>query len=191
MNIENPFKTNESKKIEVTTPKPEDARGIHEVFYKTWLGTYPNKDFNITIDDLKNELGESLTEERITASRKQIEKPLEHKILLVAKNGNEVVGVCLASKHEDRNELEAIYILPEYQRKGVGRQLWDKVYEFFDPNKDIVVRTISYNSKAISFYRGLGFVNQTSNSSIKDVIFKNGKKIPQIEMRMKSNKLSK
>lgn len=190
MNIENPFKTTESKKIEVTIPKPEDARGIHEVFYKAWLDTYPNKDFNVTIDDLKNELSESLTDEMINKSQKQIEKPLEHKIFLVAKKDNEVVGVCLASKHEDRNELEAIYISPEYQRKGVGKQLWNKVYEFFDPTKDIIVRVTSYNMKAISFYQGLGFINQKTNQNIEDFTLKNGKKIPQIEMRIKSDKSS-
>lgn len=32
---------------------PEDYLGLHNVYFLTWLDTYPNKEFNITVDDIK------------------------------------------------------------------------------------------------------------------------------------------
>ena len=51
-----------------------------------------------------------------------------------------IIGFCGLKKHDNYNELSAIYILPDQQRKGVGQKLWEKGREFFTDNKDIIVK---------------------------------------------------
>ena len=41
-------------KIKIEFPKLEDAEAIQNVFYKSWLDTYPNDKVGITIDDVEH-----------------------------------------------------------------------------------------------------------------------------------------
>lgn len=53
----------EQSRVTITTAKPEDARGIVEVLYKTWLDTYPNEEAGITVDDIEDKFSVYFTEE--------------------------------------------------------------------------------------------------------------------------------
>lgn len=51
----------------------------------------------------------------------------ETDILIVSKDiEGRVIGCCFASKQEDRNRIEAIYIQPEYQGTGLAKELYDE-----------------------------------------------------------------
>jgi hypothetical protein len=48
--------------ISISPAMPQDARSIQEIFYKTWLDTYPNQKYGITkedIEDLRKEMKKS------------------------------------------------------------------------------------------------------------------------------------
>ncbi len=64
-----------------------------------------------------------------------------------------------------------LYILPEYQGKGVGKMFWGECVKYFDNNKKIIVQVATYNTGAIKFYEKLGF---------KD----NGKRFSEERLRM-------
>ena len=53
--------------------------------------------------------------------------------------------------------LSAIYVLPEYQGRGVGRQLMEQGMEWLGSNKDIILDVVSYNDKATAIYEKMGF----------------------------------
>jgi ribosomal protein S18 acetylase RimI-like enzyme len=80
--------------------------------------------------------------------------------------------------------------LPEFQGKGVGYSLWERVKEFFDPAKDIYLELATYNDKAKAFYERLGFVDTGRRMTYEWTKMKSGGNIPQMEMKLK-DKLTK
>jgi len=167
---------------------PEDARGIAEVFYKTWLVTYPNKKVGITVDDIEDRFRNSFTEESLAKRAKQIANPAEGKFFFLAKNDDRIVGVCVAVRHPDKNQLQAIYVLPEYQGRGIGRLLWGEAQKYFSADKDTIVQVAIYNTKAIDFYRKLGFAETSKQFQNEHFRMKSGVIIPETEMVIKAKK---
>ncbi len=175
-------------KIKIENAKPEDVRGIAEVFYKTWLATYPNEEYGITVADVEDNYKDSFTAETLEKRRKQILEMPSNTKYVSAKDGDTVVGICRAIKHEDRNQLQAIYVLPEYQGKGIGHALWLEAEKFFDPMKETFVQVATYNKKAIAFYEKLGFKDNGKRFSDERFRFKSGNIIPEMEMSKKISK---
>ena len=147
----------EKKKIEISRAKPEDAREITEVFYKTWLKTYPNEKVGVTVEDVEHVYKDSFKKEALEKRALKIADLKEGEHFFVAKEGDVVIGVCRSIENLQNNQLKSLYVLPEFQGMGVGRLLWERVCENFDPSKDIVVHVADYNERAIEFYKKLGF----------------------------------
>ena len=122
--------------ILVCIATPNDVVGIQEVFYRTWLATYPNEEAGITVDDIEDRYKDRLNEKNISKRKEQIINPLDGQTLFVAKDGERVVGLCRVVKKVDRNQLLAIYVLPEYQSRGIGSKLWEECKKIFDSSKD-------------------------------------------------------
>lgn len=173
--------------IIIQKPTKENVRDIQQVFYETWLVTYPNKEVGITVEDIEEKFKDRLSQEKIQKRTKDILNMPENEIFLIAKDGDAIVGVCKAEKRETENELSAIYVLPSYQGKGVGMMLWEKVKEFFGNEKSIIVHVATYNTQAINFYQRLGFIdtgkrftNEKHKMPISGVI------IPEMELVIKN-----
>jgi hypothetical protein len=178
----------ENYKIEINQAKPEDARGVIQVFYQTWLDTYPNEELSITKEDIEDRFLPRLSEEGVAKMAEKISHPKPDTLFLVVRDGDKIVGVCRVRKGEDQNELEAIYVLPQYQRLGLGHKLWQEVNKFFDPDKDVIVKVATYNQKAISFYSKLGFVDTNKRFAEEKFRLKSGAIIPEMEMIIKRSK---
>jgi ribosomal protein S18 acetylase RimI-like enzyme len=168
--------------VEIMPTKPEDSRGVAEVFHKTWLATYPNEQAGISAEDIEDRFKDAFTEEALTKRSERIAHPAEGTSFFVAKDGEKVVGVCNMARHPDRNQLQAIYVLPEYQGKGVGTLLWEEARKHFDAGKDIVVQVAEYNKKAIDFYERLGFVATGKHFTDEHFKMKSGAMIPETEL---------
>lgn len=169
--------------IDITIATPADVEGMQEVFYRGWLATYPNVEHGITVDDIEDRYKDRLSSEKLAQRREQAANPLEGQTTLVAKKGGKVVGLCRVSKHSDRNQLYAIYILPEYHGQGIGTAMWNAAEQYLDPAKHTVVEVATYNAKAIKFYEGLGFVDTGKRMSDPKFAMKSGAVIPEMEMR--------
>jgi ribosomal protein S18 acetylase RimI-like enzyme len=174
--------------IDIYSAEAGDARQIQEVFYATWLATYPNKEAGITEDDIHDHFRKKLTEERIAELAQHLNFPNTHDMLLAAKEGEKVVGLCRAGDNTieaDYNRLTALYVLPEYQRRGIGTALWESAKQLFDPRKPVRVGVAPYNLKARAFYEKLGFsvVSEvaTFNPNFR---MKSGNMIPSIWMKL-------
>ena len=165
---------------------PEDAREIQHVFYDTWLATYPNKEYGITRDDIEFRHKERLTDETIEKRKKVLAEMPDNELFLTAKSSGKIAGVCYAIKREDKNQLQAIYILPEYQNKGIGKKLWLEALSFFDPAKDTYVEVTTYNQNAIDFYKRLGFVDTGRRFSDERFRMKSGSIMPEMEMVLRA-----
>lgn len=172
--------------IEITKATVEDAEGIMNVLYRTWLDTYPNEEIGITQEDVEYRFNDLPA--RVEKMKERImNTPAKH-VRLVAKDKEMVIGMTLLINDDLYNQLQMIYVLPEYQGKGVGQMLWNKIKGNFDLTKDTIVQVAIYNNKAINFYTKLGFIDTGKRWSDEKWKMKSGAVIPEMEMVIKYDK---
>lgn len=168
--------------IQIVVPKPEDTLGITTVFHKAWLSAYPNKEYGITIDDIEDHFKSAFTPEGQEKRRKHITNPAPNSFRLIAKDGDKVVGTATLLRDEEKNKLSTIYVLPEYQGKGIGKMLWLGLKEKLDNTKKTIVQVAVYNKNAIAFYEKLGFKDNGKRWSDEKFRMKSGSILPEMEM---------
>jgi ribosomal protein S18 acetylase RimI-like enzyme len=181
----------ENLNIEISPFMPEDERGRLNVQHQASLATYPNAELGITKDDIEEWFKDSLTDESIRKEEERIKDlpPNPDQQFLVAKSEGKVVGFCVVDKYTDKNQLNGIYILPEFQGKGLGKELWSRSMEFVDRTKPTVVMVIPYNKQAIGAYERFGFqkTGKKANDS-EGAKLKSGAILPTpIEMVLKAS----
>lgn len=158
---------------------PEDAPGIAHVQHIGWLTAYPNEELGITTKDILVRDMES--ERRINRHRELILARDESTQSWVAVDNENIIGWCVVSKKDERNEVNALYVLPEYHGKGVAHSLLATALQWLDHGKATWLEVVSYNSRAIRFYQKFGFIlgepvpNQRSP-------FPSGRNMPSREM---------
>lgn len=145
--------------ITIKQPEENDIYGIQQVFYKSWLHTYPNKEAGITIEDIEHKFKDAFTEETLQKRKTYLLNLPADVRFSIAKDASQVVGICWQMKKVDANLLQALYVLPQYQGKGIGYRLWQDALSYFGTNKDIIIQVATYNTKAIAFYKKLGFID--------------------------------
>lgn len=176
------------KEIKITLATPEDARAVQDVFYRTWLATYPNEEHGITVDDIEDRYKDKITEEGIKKRAESMANEPEGHTLLLAREGDKVAGLCRVVITDTENRLQAIYVLPEYQGKGIGKKLWEEAKKRFDPAKDTYVAVATYNANAIEFYKKLGFEDTGKRWTDEKFKMKSGASIPEMDMIIKAEK---
>lgn len=141
-------------------------------------------ELGITKEDIELKFSKDNTAE----GRKQIEEwkkrySDDNERRWVAKNENQIVGFCVAGKEKGGNRIYAIYVLPDFQGAGRGKELLQKSLNWLGGEKDVYVNVASYNTKAIKFYKRFGFVKtgRVVHSEGVDSL-PSGKIIPEIEM---------
>jgi ribosomal protein S18 acetylase RimI-like enzyme len=183
MNLDTMSDVNNATPITIAPAVPDDVVGMQEVFYQGWLATYPNAEHGITVDDIEDRYRGRHAEERLAKRREGIINPPAGETTLIAKRDEKVVGVCRVFKHPDRNQLYAIYVLPEYHGQGIGTAMWNAAQQYLDLAKPTIVEVATYNANAITFYEGLGFVDTGKRMSDPKFTMKSGSIIPEMEMR--------
>ncbi|MCF7845599.1 MAG: GNAT family N-acetyltransferase [Candidatus Pacebacteria bacterium] len=171
--------------IKIRKADSGDAYQTTFVLYKTWLDTYPNKEHGVTIDDIEYKFKYFFTEDNLKKRATIIKDYSENEIMLVAEEEGEIIGLVKITKTEDRNEIEAIYVLPGHQRKGVGTMLWNESQKHFNQELETVVNVATYNDKAINFYRNIGFQETGVVWSDEKFRMKSGSIIPQTKLIIK------
>lgn len=168
--------------IQLTSPTEKDVYGIQEVFYQCWLDTYPNKEAGITVEDIKYKFRDAFTEKTLQQRKAYLLDLPANVRFVVAKDEERVTGICWQMKKATVNLLQAIYVLPGYQRKGIGYMLWQDALHYFGSEKDILVQVAVYNIKAIAFYERLGFIPTGNRFTDERHRMKSGTIITDMEM---------
>ncbi len=170
-----------SGSILVDIAKPEDAGQIVQVQRAAWLATYPNPASGITYENIA--AMDFIGPERIASWQEHIATDTDRKFW-VAKDGDRVVGYCVARvASQDRpGRLQAIYLLPEFQGKGIGKLLMQTAIDWLGRSVDITLDVATYNTAAIGFYEKLGFVKTGIESETGPRLSPGGVSIPQTEM---------
>ncbi|MGM0836330.1 MAG: N-acetyltransferase family protein [Bacillota bacterium] len=140
--------------MKIRLAKKGDEASIAKVHVDSWKTTYRG-----IVDD---SYLESLTyDNRQKMWERAIEAGYEKGCLFVAEVDGDIVGFASAGpertkKYEVDGELYAIYILQNYQKKGIGKALFSKVREFIieKGNKSMLLWVLTDNPSR-SFYLSL------------------------------------
>jgi GNAT superfamily N-acetyltransferase len=105
----------------VRAAKPEDAYGISVVRTETWRATYRGILPDGYLDSLR-------AEDRAEQMRQAIADEGREEYFYVAEDEGRIVGFAICGPERDgieeyRGEVYAIYVLPAYQRRGIGHKL--------------------------------------------------------------------
>lgn len=145
----------------VQSQKPEDVAEVSELLTKVWLGTYPNEEYGVTKEWVLERRALMGSPESIAKRKQQVEQNPNNKTSssFVAKDARgKIIGfIHMYINDEGVQNLGAIYVLPEYQGKGVASALMQKLLEWADRTKFIKLGVVKYNERAKAFYRKWGF----------------------------------
>lgn len=157
-----------------------DAEAISLINKATWFETYGNDAYGITREYFDSSPSDHDSKEAFVL-RKWIEIESSPGSYFMAFDNDRAVGYASGKLHSDKsyNEFASIYILSEYQWKGVWRFLSDAVFRFLGNEKDVIVEVVWYNKKAIGFYERLwfSFLQELPEFEIVDGIY-----VPEIRM---------
>lgn len=157
---------------------PSDIDGIFFVSKNTWLNTYKSKEYNIARRDILSKDFDS--EARHLSWLKTIKtNGKKDKYVIVAKSEGEVIGFGVASKDLAVNEISAVYILKKYQGQGIGKKIMKKCLKWLGEDKQVHVKVVVYNQKAINFYKKFNFKVQRK---IEYKVLPSGKELPLFKM---------
>jgi ribosomal protein S18 acetylase RimI-like enzyme len=117
-------------KISIENPSPADAEAIAYLNVNTWKNTY--------IDLLPRGFveGKKVTEKNINAWYHTVTNQNKENIVFIARAENsDILGFVWGGKARDNIqnipvELYAIYVSPEYQRKGIGTALFTHFFDY-------------------------------------------------------------
>jgi ribosomal protein S18 acetylase RimI-like enzyme len=162
---------------------PEDDDGIRYVQHQTWLATYPNEELGITREAINARfvnVSEETLKRRITNKQRLNADSSLH--IWVAKDEQNIVGFCIAVKEALNGHVRAIYVLPSYQGRGVGKGLLQTALNWLGNKKPVTLAVATYNKKAMEFYRTFGFVPVEESVGLSVAQLAPGVAIPQLEM---------
>jgi ribosomal protein S18 acetylase RimI-like enzyme len=176
--------------IAIRKTKVKDALQIQKVYNKTWLNTYPSKELGITVQDIKM-YTKGRRSKKIVSERKKTIASInknKDKLSIVSTINKKIVGVSYAEIEKDYMNLRSIYVLPKYQRLGVGRLMMNYVFDYFKDQKEFRVNVATYNTKAIKFYESFGFRKSGKEFTEEQFRMPASKVcIPELEMILKKN----
>ena len=134
----------------------EDAKGIATVGIRTWQTTYrglfPDEKLDTMAIEKSSEHWEKVIREREKKSNEMIIAEDLHDGIVGYANG----GVFESTSPYDC-EIAAVYVLKEFQRKGIGTQLVGKIIEYFLSQKwkSMIIWVLKENPYR-KFYEKLG-----------------------------------
>lgn len=138
--------------MKIRIAQPGDELSIANVIIATWKACYRGIVPDNFLDSLTTEKHEELFRNNIASKTETI--------LVLENDRNQIVG--MVSGGQDRSkqydcELVAIYILPEYQKKGHGKRLFQQLIQAHKQNqfKSMIVWTFRDNRDK-EFYEKLG-----------------------------------
>jgi len=134
---------------EIDRATVQDVPTIKEVLRETWHDTYASLLPKSAIEAITSQwhAPELLTE--------QVQNPDIY--FAIARDGGAVAGVITAQKQDDAVVVGRLYVRPQYQGRGIGRQLLESSYHAFVDARTVRLTVEAENRKGVAFYAKEGF----------------------------------
>ena len=142
--------------MEIDRATAQDVPNIKELLRETWHDTYASLLPRAAIETITSRwhAPELLTE--------QVQNPETY--FAIARDGGAVAGVITARKQDDAVVVARLYVRPQYQRRGIGRQLLESSYRAFADARRVRLSVEAANWKGGAFYAKEGF-RETARTS--------------------------
>jgi ribosomal protein S18 acetylase RimI-like enzyme len=147
----------------VRTASKRDIPTISQLLGQVWHDTYDN----IYGVEKVNEVTAQWHSK--SALERNLKLPASE--FLVADDGKTIAGTAFASQIEPKTaKLHQLYILPEFQGKGVGKLLLEEIEDSFFEVQNLVLEVEELNEPAIRFYKKYGYrqTGKTANCGADD-----------------------
>lgn len=164
-------------KPEVRVATLTDAPDIARIQHESWLATYVNEGEKIRREDLLDYLKDIPS--RVDRWKDRILRKAGEREIFVLRGGDRVIGFCQVERRPKVGHVNALYLDPASAHRGFGSQLLQKGIDWLGNEHPLELEVASYNESAIRFYERNGFRKQ---GSIKPLVLKNGKLLPQTLM---------
>ena len=142
--------------VVIRSAEIEDAAGIARVRAESWRSAYRG----IVPDEFLDAIDVNEWSER---QRRNMEDVPDNLVSFVAETEGLVVGWAVGGPNREINldyagELYAIYLLPDYQRRGIGQQLTEATARWLigEGLSSMILWVLRENYPARSFYEALG-----------------------------------
>lgn len=162
---------------EVREAQVADATEIVAIEEMVSLLTYPNALYNLTPADI---LGIGFGEERVKKYQRRFFNSPDGN-LWVATVAGEIVGFAAATKEADKNWLSKLYVLQDFQSKGVGSQLLQAALDWLGNERPVWLSAAEYDVNAKKFYEQHGF-KEVGPRPEQETIIPSGKILPETLM---------
>lgn len=138
--------------------KINDSNGIARVIVDTWRSTYSGIMPQEFLDNMSYKKAEKIFDEAIK---------MNDRITLVVENSSgEIIGIAAGGKEREgyksyQGEIYAIYILKDYQEKGLGKKLINRMIKKFicEDINSMIIWVLEDNSSR-KFYEKLGGISK-------------------------------
>lgn len=148
----------------IELPTEGDELHLARMHIQAWKESYVLPESGLTEEKIDELHSHWLTD---TDFRKKtileaLENPQKVLYRVVRNTDEQIVGFLHGTKHEERNELDAIYLLNEAKGTGTGRKLMGEFFAWIDQEKPSRLEVFSFNHSAIEFYEKFGFVKTST-----------------------------
>jgi RimJ/RimL family protein N-acetyltransferase len=168
----------------IAIPELEDMEGIIEMHVQSWLDVYPNEEHGISREHVQESVKRFTNEDGHKKRQRYIEEAHTNPdyFFRIAKDmDGKIVGFIDVRRGDTENELGGLYLDKTAYGSGLAQQLADQALNWLgEDGKDIRLTVATYNDRAQTFYRKLGFELVPGSECEKD---KTG--IPIVEMLRK------
>ena len=125
-----------------------DVDKVKELATITWKATYS---LLIPLEIQRKTLNEAY-------SKEVMKQRFDNSVMLIAEINQEIVGYAFFSQGKNISivHLESLYVHPDIQKRGIGKQLYHAGLDYYPKAKRITLHILKGN-KSLSFYKKLKF----------------------------------
>ena len=131
--------------ITIRKARLEDVESIAALGLCVWIDTYATQGLRFRLGNYALGL----------FARDKIQALLRARTVLVAEQAEHLVAYAVLAIDNESTEVENLYVLPKFQRRGIGRTLINTIACEYS---GVWLACWEQNDRAIGFYKALGFI---------------------------------
>ncbi|WP_118182448.1 GNAT family N-acetyltransferase [Paraburkholderia phosphatilytica] len=151
--------------VHIREATPRDAAAIAEIHVTTWQTAYEGMLPASYLAGLSVDVRARQWHRSLSTRQPRV---------FVAESGDAIVGWVAFGRCRDADkdgswgEVEALYVLPSFWRRGVGQRLMDSARRALSRigYTDVVLWVLADNHRAIAFYRNAGFMDDDTSRAV-------------------------
>lgn len=136
--------------VSIRRAQTTDIPGIKRVLEVTWRDTYSALLSESSIAEVTTEWHSP------KALEEEVNRPTTFAAVAESSSAG-IVAMITAHLHEEVLVVARLYVLPEFQRQGIGSRLLAESYRAFPQTRRVTLNVEEQNPKGLAFYRKLGF----------------------------------